>query len=128
MRHRVTFQRATKTPDGAGGSTLAWSTVETVWADVKPVSGNERYNSMRVEADVSHTVLTRYRSDIFPSDRMVFDSRQMQVKSVINVEERNRYLEIKAVEYVQTIQLPIFVPLGSDSLIDANGDTFRVQE
>lgn len=29
---------------------------------------------------------------------------------------------------VQTLQLPIFVPLGSDSLIDANGDTFRVQE
>ena len=29
---------------------------------------------------------------------------------------------------VATYQFPLFVPLGSDSLIDASGDTFRVQE
>jgi SPP1 family predicted phage head-tail adaptor len=98
MRHRITIERATKTPDGAGGSTQTWIPIATVWADVKPVSGNERYQSMRVEADVSHTILTRYRSDILPSDRAIFDGRQMQIKSVINIEERNRYLEIKAVE------------------------------
>ncbi len=98
MRHRVVVERATKTPDGAGGYALSWAAVATIWADVRPVSGNERYLSMRVEDDVSHTILTRYRNDILPSDRLSFDSRLMQVKSVINVEERSRYLEIKAVE------------------------------
>ena len=98
MRHRVTIESLAKTPDGAGGSTLAWSTVATVWAKVTPVSGGERYQSMRVEADVSHTIITRYRSDIAPDDRVSFDGRTMQIKSVINIEERGRYLEIKAVE------------------------------
>ena len=29
---------------------------------------------------------------------------------------------------ITTILLPLFIPFGSDSLIDANGQTFRVQE
>ena len=41
LRKQVTVQAEGQTPDGAGGYTLAWTNVATVWAEIKPVTGRE---------------------------------------------------------------------------------------
>jgi SPP1 family predicted phage head-tail adaptor len=36
----------------------------------------------------------RYRSDISEKDKLVFRGNEYQIRSIINIEERNRYSEL----------------------------------
>lgn len=98
LRHRITFERATKTDDGGGGSSMVWATVATVRAYVKPISGGERLQAMRVESNITQRIYIRYRDDLAESDRIRYGSRLMQVKAIVNIEEQNKWLEVYAVE------------------------------
>lgn len=51
-------------------------------------------------------------------------SSQFSTESIINLYAQSTNKQWS----ITTILLPLFIPLGSDSLIDANGNTFRVQE
>lgn len=98
LRHSVAFERSVKTPDGAGGFNRTWETAATVRAMVTPLSGNERWQSQRVEANTTHRIFIRYRSDINTELRVNFGGRIMQVVAVLNIEERSKWLEIQAIE------------------------------
>ena len=41
LRHRLTLESASRTPDGGGGASETWSTVTEVWAEITPTSGAE---------------------------------------------------------------------------------------
>lgn len=100
LRHSVNFETPTSTPDGYGGSSVAWDTVTpvTVRAFIKPMSGNERWQSQRLETNITHRIFIRYRSDLTSEMRINYGGRLMQVKALINIEERNKWFEIHAVE------------------------------
>jgi SPP1 family predicted phage head-tail adaptor len=42
LTERVLFERASETPDGAGGFTVTWATLAERWAEARPVRGRER--------------------------------------------------------------------------------------
>lgn len=98
LRHRITFKRNVATPDGIGGSVIVPTDVIDVAAFIKPVSGNERWQSMRIESNVTHRIYTRYRAGITPDLFIQYGLRKFQVKAVLNLEESNQWLEIHAVE------------------------------
>lgn len=98
LRHSIEWQQEQTTPDGMGGQTRAWATVATVRAFIKPTTGNERWHAMRTEANVTHRIFMRYRSDLTPAMRIVYNGRAFQVKAVLNIEERNKWLEVHATE------------------------------
>lgn len=102
LRNIIDIQRATTTPDGGGGSSVVWSTIASPRAFIKPISGGERFQAMRIEADTTHRVYIRYRADLLTSDRLNFNGRLMQIRALINIEERNRWLEIYADEGERT--------------------------
>lgn len=102
LRHTITIEREQSTSDGAGGSYLTWTTVATPRAFIKPMSGGERLQAMRLEATVTHRIFIRYRDDLLTSDRINFNGRLMQIRALINLEERNRWIEIYADEGVAT--------------------------
>lgn len=102
LRHTITIEREQSTPDGAGGSYLTWTTVATPRAFIKPMSGGERLQAMRLEATVTHRIFIRYRDDLLTSDRINYNGRLMQIRALINLEERNRWIEIYADEGVAT--------------------------
>jgi SPP1 family predicted phage head-tail adaptor len=102
LRHSIVFERETRTADGAGGSSIVWGTVATVRAFVRPMSGSESVHAQRLEARITHRVFIRYRNDLLTSDRISFGGRLMQIRALINLEERNRWLEIHAEEGVAT--------------------------
>jgi head-tail adaptor len=57
----------------------------------------------RVDADVTHEVRIRYRDDLTPSHRFVFDNdtnRVLNIVSIRNVEERGRELIVMCKEDV----------------------------
>lgn len=100
MRKRVTIQRLERTDDGYGGIVETWVDVATVWAAVEPLTGRERYEAQQVQSDLSHKVTMRYRPGIMPQMRLVLKDRPLDIVAVINVEERNRWLELLCREVV----------------------------
>ena len=103
LRHRLRIQSATETRTGSGGVTYTWATDAVVWAAVRPLLGREYMEARRVDAAVTHEVRIRYRSGLTPSHRFVFDndtSRELNIVSVLNVDERDRELVVMCREDV----------------------------
>lgn len=102
LRHSIVIERATKTGDGGGGSSNVWNPVATIRSFIKPISGGERFQAMRIEADTTHRIFIRYRADILTSDRVNYGGRLMQIRALINLEEMNKWVEIYADENEKT--------------------------
>lgn len=94
MRHRITFQKSEKTPDGYKGHTVKWQDVITVWASVEPLTGREYFYSHQIKAEVTHRVKTRYREDITVKMRIKHRNRVLEIESIIDLQERREFLEI----------------------------------
>lgn len=63
LDQRVTFKRKEKTPDGSGGSSFVWVdafTPATVWAMVRPASGNESEDFDRLNGRATYLFVVRY--------------------------------------------------------------------
>ena len=98
LRQPILIERAVETPDGGGGNAKEWKVIAQIRAYIKPISGGERFQAMRLESNISHRVFIRYRSDLLPDDRIKFKNRILQVKALVNIEEQDKWLEIYAVE------------------------------
>lgn len=102
LRHRIKIQRPSLQSDGGGGGVLTFADYAEMRAFVKPTTGSERLYSMRLEANTTHRIFIRYRDDLTTTDRINFNGRLMQIRALINLEERNRFIEIYADEGVVT--------------------------
>jgi SPP1 family predicted phage head-tail adaptor len=96
LREPVTFQRQTRTTDGAGGQTQTWATISgsPSRAYVTAASGSERYLHDRVEATVRLKLVTRYNSGLLESDRVLIRGKAHNIRFINNIEFRNQWLEI----------------------------------
>lgn len=101
LRHRVTIQRFERVEDEGGGYAEDWKDVATVWAAVKPMRGNERYEAQQVQSTLTHKVTIRYRAGIKPQMRLLYGNRVFNIEAVIDIEERHRWLELLCSEVVQ---------------------------
>lgn len=85
LRKRVTLQRNTGTTQDAYGQPVAsWQAVTTVWAEVVPASGLERFvpGAVQETAVLTHRVRLRYRSDVTPGMRALWGSRVLDIERV----------------------------------------------
>ena len=98
LRSSIVIERETDTPNDSGGQDIVWSKYKAMKAFIKPKSGNERVRGMKLESPLTHGVFIRYSSDILPADRVNFNGRLLQIRAVINVEERNRWIELSCEE------------------------------
>jgi len=99
MRHLVTIQSTSNSADGGGGYTQSWSTVEAVYAAIKPASGRESYRQGQIQDDTTHEITIRHRA-MNANYRISFDSRLFNIKSIKNIDERNRYMVLSCTEGV----------------------------
>jgi SPP1 family predicted phage head-tail adaptor len=94
LRHRIAIERVTETRDTDGSAIETWSTYATVQASIEPISGREYFAAQSTQADLTHRIVMRYLSGIIPKMRVKYRSRIFDILSVINVEERNRELQL----------------------------------
>ncbi|QGP56803.1 putative phage head-tail adaptor (plasmid) [Piscirickettsia salmonis] len=99
-RHRVTLQNNLIGANNYGEALDYWQDITTVWARVSPSAGRELFSAQQFYHEISQTVTLRYRPDVTPSLRLVFDSRYFEILSVINPDERNRELILACKEWV----------------------------
>ena len=100
LRSNITIERETDIQNDSGGQDIVWATHKTMKAFVKPKSGSERVRGMKLESPLTHSVFIRYSADILPCDRVNFMGRHLQIRAVINIEERNKWIELSCEEGV----------------------------
>ncbi len=101
LRHRVDIQKWVADRDTTTGEVAeTWITNTTEWADVRPISGRERMEAAQVKADITHAITIRYKSDLEEKDRIKWGDRVFHIEGIINVDERDRELQILAKEQV----------------------------
>jgi SPP1 family predicted phage head-tail adaptor len=99
LRHRITIQQLTPTQNGLD-STEVPADFATVWAAIEPLSGREYFAAQQVNAEVTCRIRMRYLAGVTPSMQVKFGERTFAIESVINVEERNRELQLMVKEVV----------------------------
>lgn len=100
MRHSIEVRELQEVPDNMGGQSTEWVTVWTKKALIETLSGFERLRSMQLKATLTHKIVIRYFAGLTPKHQILFDGRLFQIRSVINVEERNRFYELSCDEVV----------------------------
>jgi len=72
--------------------------VGEVWADVRPLSGAERVEADAISGNLTHEVFMRYRDDVGPDMQLRLGDRLFDIRVVMNMEERSRFLRLFAEE------------------------------
>lgn len=96
LRHRVAIEAPVLTPDGQGGFTKDWQYVETVWAKMEPLSGNEALAGKQITQVASYRVTVRYRAGITPDMRLVWNEQTYNIRSIQDPDGLKRSLEMMA--------------------------------
>lgn len=99
LDQRITFERFSETPDGAGGVTRTWSPIApwpTVWAHVKPRLGRESMEQGRVADTQMATFTVRHRSDLSEIDRIVWRGEPWNIRRIMRTSQRQQFIEIDA--------------------------------
>jgi SPP1 family predicted phage head-tail adaptor len=112
MRSRVEIQKYTSTSDGGGGGSVAWSKVASVFAQITPKTArkNEFGEDNQQREVVTHLIKIRYRSDFTTKNRIhqtysrdgIKATRTFNIKGIINVDNKFKYMELTCEEGVPT--------------------------
>lgn len=87
LDRRIIIQSSTQTVDQYGAPRYIWSDVATVWAQYLPGGGDERYSPGQIYAQTDARFRIRYRSDITPLNRIVYNGR---IYDILAIEEEGR--------------------------------------
>ena len=108
-RHKIYVEASNETTDILGGQANVWTSptiVTTAKASIEPIRGGEIWKAQAVQSPVSHRITINYRSGIKHQHRIRFEdrgtTRLFNIKSILDIEERHKILEILAVENVPT--------------------------
>lgn len=90
------FQRQATAPENTYGERpQTWADIATRRGIVQPINGREYFSASGERAEVSTRFRFRFDSTLAtvrPSDRIQCSGRNYDIKSIINVDERNREL------------------------------------
>lgn len=94
LRHVVTIQENQAVQNDLGEAVPNWVTVATGRASVEPISGREFFEAQQRQAEITHRVRMRYRTEPVPTMRLLYGSRVLMIESVIDVGERRCELHL----------------------------------
>jgi SPP1 family predicted phage head-tail adaptor len=92
LRHRVTLEAPIDAPDGAGGFSRSFTPVATLWARIAPSGVREDFVEQRAEQATNYVVTIRWRNDVSKDMRFVYRGRKLRIQSVLDPDERRRFL------------------------------------
>jgi SPP1 family predicted phage head-tail adaptor len=94
LNARVVIQQRASGQDAVGQPSATWSTLATVWANVRHPTGNE---AMRADKDISINavrVRIRRRTDVTPAMRLTHGSATYQIKAVLPDTQRLEFTDL----------------------------------
>ena len=88
LNRRVEIQQPTISRDAVGGKVEGWSTLATVWAEVRDLRGRESFAAQAAGSAVSKMVTIRYLSTLDAKFRVRFDDGK--VARIDHIEQLGR--------------------------------------
>lgn len=95
MREKITFKTRSATQNSYGEE-LTWSNVDTVWASLEPLLGNEFFVAERTESKVEVKFRCHYYAGLTEEMRVNHNGIDYDILSLINVKSLNREILIYA--------------------------------
>jgi len=92
---RIIIQQKSVVADGAGQLIETWTVLITIWAQVKPQRGNERFTARQIIGKAVMTFIIRFRTGINVLNRISYDNQIFDIHDV-RVIGRKRMIEIDA--------------------------------
>lgn len=104
LRERVTLQQeGTPAADGGGGYTQAWTTVAAdLPARVEPAQAREELLGQKLAPVASHAVTIRHRAGVVAGMRLLHGGVVLNIRGVLDLEARGRFLLLACEEGVAT--------------------------
>jgi len=98
FRHRITLQRNVPTQAPDGSRVDDWRNVATVWGELLEIRGREFLAAAEAHSELTSKIKIRYRPDVRPEWRALFDGRTFNILHVADLKGRRRELELLAAE------------------------------
>jgi len=98
LRHRLSLEVATRTPDGGGGAAETWNTVAHLWGRIRPTGGTESLEADGLGGRISHEITLRHYQGVTPAMLLSSGSRRFEIIAVIDIDERRRWLKCLCME------------------------------
>lgn len=98
LNKRVAVQAVSTVSDGQGGGTESWATETTVSAAIEPTKAWEKFQAGQFQTPATHKVTIRYLSGLTTKKRLLYGTRVMAIKEVIDVNEQHAFMELKVIE------------------------------
>lgn len=99
MRHRITVKRPSTSRDSAGAPVETLTDVATMWANIGFASGRERWANEHTVNNYDAVVTIRYRADISEDMRIYHDSRELDIKAIIDPLGNKSELKLMCVDH-----------------------------
>jgi SPP1 family predicted phage head-tail adaptor len=100
LRHRLAIQAPTAVVGSDGTPATTYATTSTVWAQIVPTQGIERFSEGNVNGDITHEITIRGGTTVTRRHRLIYNSRTFEVTSVADSSERGIMTKILAKEVV----------------------------
>ena len=106
LNRRLTLEEAVRSPDGGGGSRLAWLARGELWAEVRAGAGREGAGEFVTVSTVGYRITVRAAplgapSRPKPEQRFREGARVFRIHAVTEADARGRYLTCFASEEVR---------------------------
>ena len=95
LRHRITFQLQDLEQDME-----VWNDICTTWANIRPIAGKEYFQAETINSELTHKIISRYKKEITPDMRVVYQNRIFYIQSIINDYEKNITLQLMCRELI----------------------------
>jgi SPP1 family predicted phage head-tail adaptor len=99
MKHKLTLQEKTSTPDEAGGYSLSWTDVTmnpVVYAAITVTPVAEKFMHGQLKSENTCHIRIRWRGDVHADMRLTADARVYNIISVADPAGDFRFLDILA--------------------------------
>ncbi len=100
MRHRIEIQFADRRRTATGSWDIVWTPLTTRWGSVEPLSGREYISGEKTQGETTHKIVLRYYDKLEVEHRLVHNSRNFEIVSIANLQERERVHVVMGKELV----------------------------
>ncbi len=100
FRHYLTLQKKVTVSDSMGGGSTTWSKANSFWGKITPLSASQNFFAQQLRHSVTHRLVMRFHNslNITIDNRITWQNRTFQIRSIRNIEERNRFLSLDLME------------------------------
>ena len=98
LNRRVTIQSRTSAIDSYGQQVTTWTDVVSCWASIETQSGRELLAAQAINAELTDMVTILYRTTITAAMRVLYQSRVLNIQSVIDPDTAHVALQLMCSE------------------------------